>query len=400
MTWKRWSLVTLLVVTLLGGGLRVHAALVVPCDTTIENGQFTDPCTVDKFVEQFIILSQYALSIVVVLGMLMMVYGGVQFITAAGRPAKVEEGKRVIEGTIIGIIISMTAFVIVNFTIAAVTGSAVASHSINPFGAIARVFSGKKGLERAFNTTGQTSGGGGCQSLTTGWDKDCSNQLHCADASKDSGAIHDLQKKLSAAGCTDDSNAGLVADGCFGPKTYSAVRRFQIANQLPPTGQVDDQTLNRLNGGGQTCTSNTTLISGVVAQLPTVQDASQTFSATQTGCCVVKNSSGQPLFCGDKVSERTCAGVGSFAEFYGGDPGFFSGVSSCATDTSTRNVCGYCQDSRDQQCFQTTSAHWCTDIVRDSASPNFRMTFQAGRTCNGESACQNGCTSELLNLPP
>lgn len=382
---------------------RVHAAgLVVPCDTQttttvgangVSHTVFTNPCTVDKFVEQFIKLSQYALTLVVVLALLMMVYGGFQFITAAGRPSKVEEGKKVIEGTIVGLMVTFTAFVIVNFVIASLTDSPAARRNINPFGAVAQVFLGRtidsKNINRPFNSTGQTSDSGKCYSLSSGWDKDCSDQLHCADTSKDSGDVHNAQQKLTDLHCNPQG-----IDGCFGPKTLEAVRRFQIANNLPPTGQIDQKTNGALSASPKACDADqatTALVNGVSGQLPAAQDSTQ--SRETTGCCVIRDG-GVGLFCANQVSQRTCAAQGG--EFH-------AGALNCANDAATRDTCGYCADSRTHQCFEMTTDFWCTNVVRDPTDSTFRMTFQPGRTCGGESACdepQNGCAQELLNLPP
>ncbi|MDH3358974.1 MAG: peptidoglycan-binding protein [Desulfobacteraceae bacterium] len=35
-------------------------------------------------------------------------------------------------------------------------------------------------------------------------------------------------------------------DGALGPKTREAIKRFQIKNELEPTGEIDEQTINQL----------------------------------------------------------------------------------------------------------------------------------------------------------
>ncbi|MDH4206933.1 MAG: peptidoglycan-binding protein [Desulfobacteraceae bacterium] len=35
-------------------------------------------------------------------------------------------------------------------------------------------------------------------------------------------------------------------DGILGPKTREAIKRFQIKNELEPTGGIDEQTINQL----------------------------------------------------------------------------------------------------------------------------------------------------------
>src|SRR4051794_2722955 len=43
---------------------------------------------------------------------------------------------------------------------------------------------------------------------------------------------------------------GVDADGVMGPKTRSAIRRFQRSHGLPVTGRLDKATLQALGGGG------------------------------------------------------------------------------------------------------------------------------------------------------
>lgn len=62
----------------------------------------------------------YVLTFLGVIAVLMIIYGGMLYVTAAGQQEKVDKGKKILMYTIIGIIIIMLSFVIVN----AVLGSA------------------------------------------------------------------------------------------------------------------------------------------------------------------------------------------------------------------------------------------------------------------------------------
>jgi peptidoglycan hydrolase-like protein with peptidoglycan-binding domain len=53
--------------------------------------------------------------------------------------------------------------------------------------------------------------------------------------------LREVQRRLNAAGY----GAG-PADGMLGPRTERALRRFQAANNLEPSGEVDAATLLRL----------------------------------------------------------------------------------------------------------------------------------------------------------
>lgn len=68
-----------------------------------------------------------------------------------------------------------------------------------------------------------------------------------------SGAeVQEMQKQLIAAGysCGPDG-----ADGDFGPNTYNAVAKFQLENNLSPTGVADAETLKALKAAVSTTTT-------------------------------------------------------------------------------------------------------------------------------------------------
>ena len=62
-----------------------------------------------------------------------------------------------------------------------------------------------------------------------------------SDASNDSAIVRSVQQSLNQKGY----DAGAV-DGRWGPSTESALRQFQEANGLAPTGNLDQQTLSAL----------------------------------------------------------------------------------------------------------------------------------------------------------
>ncbi|PZO82101.1 MAG: hypothetical protein DI626_10310 [Micavibrio aeruginosavorus] len=57
----------------------------------------------------------------------------------------------------------------------------------------------------------------------------------------DSGTIQSVQSSLKSEGHS------VSVDGKWGPQTASALREFQMNNDLPATGQLDTQTLAALN---------------------------------------------------------------------------------------------------------------------------------------------------------
>ncbi len=53
---------------------------------------------------------------------LMIIYGGFRFLTAAGNPAGVEQGKKTITNAVIGLVISIASIAIVNLIFGVITG--------------------------------------------------------------------------------------------------------------------------------------------------------------------------------------------------------------------------------------------------------------------------------------
>ena len=52
-----------------------------------------------------------------------MVYGGVKFITSAGVPAQAEEGKKIVVGAVVGVVIIALAYVLTNYVRDLITGT-------------------------------------------------------------------------------------------------------------------------------------------------------------------------------------------------------------------------------------------------------------------------------------
>jgi peptidoglycan hydrolase-like protein with peptidoglycan-binding domain len=69
-----------------------------------------------------------------------------------------------------------------------------------------------------------------------------------------------------------------AADGVMGPETQTAVRAFQRQNGLPQTAQLDQQTLDRLNGSGTG--QSTTGTQGMTPSSPTGMQSPSTGTGT------------------------------------------------------------------------------------------------------------------------
>lgn len=370
----------------------------IGCDQTILNdkGVITvdRACQINDFINLFIYLSKWGMSILAVLATLMIIYGGFQFITAGGRPSKVDEGKRVILGTIVGTMIALTGYVIINTTFAAVSGTKVQSN--NPFGVVSSVFKDRTAvingqtvpLVRPF--TGSTPSGtragtvtpgailDSCRLENFGWDFSCTAagyQVHCADPAEGDTPIVNFQKKLEEKGCFC---AGY--NGCFGPQTVQCVRQFQIANALPPTGIVDPTTLDRINNGTIGCTPQA---AGLAAKLP--DTVLSTTAGDSQGCCVVKDG-GNDLYCVDAVSSRACGALGSENSFVAG---------RCGVAAGTVGKCGFCSNvsvpttDPGSSCFSFASPYWCANNTSGGTAPTFNF-----------GACDGRCASCVHSLLP
>lgn len=349
------------------------------------------PCTIQDFFEQFVRLAQFAYSIIALLAVLMIVYGGYQFLTAAGREEKVSNGRRIITGTVTGLIISFTAYVIVNFTVSAITDSPI--HSLNPLGGIARVFSGRtvddKRIDQPFSGTG-----GGAGESCLNWDKTCDGtnriyQAYCTDPTPTGGKIRGYKQQLNDLGC---GCSGSAPNGCFDANMVNCVRRFQIAIGSLPSGALDNDTKQALDNGPAvscTMTSVADLVSKISAKLPSPNlsfDSLNGKNAKDPGCCVVASQS-NAYYCLSNVTERTCLALGS-------NNTYASGANNCLSADSTKNVCGVCLDSAGK-CINS-GKYWCQTIV--SPPQDFRISMQCPGAPNNP--CSAGCLDGLRHTAP
>lgn len=372
------------------------------CD---KDGVCSPAYTMDDFFNQFVALTQWGLRIIMFLAVLMFIWAGLKFITAGGRSSMIDEGKKIIQGTIAGLIIALTAFVIVNTIIMALTGTSITS--ANVFGRIGTVFSGKnvndnslngQSITRPFAGVGVTATNGTCHTDSAKWNTNCpanNAQINCSDADITAGAIHTYQGLLLEKGCTcltsssTDTTKGV--DGCYGPATAQCVEHFQAANHLPLTGALDEQTLAALwSTTSASCDFNVS--NPILSKLPKITTPDITNqSTTGTGCCLV-GTADSSSYCVDGVSTNTCDSLSSVADHY--DPNQY-----CASG-KFRHICGFCSDtSVPPKAFQFATQNWCTKIA---GTPNgglltHDLTFTEG-TCAGR-ATVSSCTNALLLSP-
>jgi len=95
--------------------------LITPATGTSDcqkNGLTAEDCgdyTVDDFVYQAILISQWVLGIVGSLTLLMFIYGGFIFLISAGSSEKISQAKKIITAAVVGLIIVFSSWLIINF---------------------------------------------------------------------------------------------------------------------------------------------------------------------------------------------------------------------------------------------------------------------------------------------
>ena len=76
---------------------------------TSSTGGITNPISANTFAELVELVTKWIIDIALVLAPLIIVYGGFTYITAAGEPAKMEMGKKIILYAVIGFILVLLA---------------------------------------------------------------------------------------------------------------------------------------------------------------------------------------------------------------------------------------------------------------------------------------------------
>jgi len=79
-------------------------------------------CKLANFTNTAVMVAKSLLGLVGSLALLMFVYGGVMWIFSGGDPEKVQKGRKILTGAVIGVIIVLGAYTLVNFAVQALTG--------------------------------------------------------------------------------------------------------------------------------------------------------------------------------------------------------------------------------------------------------------------------------------
>lgn len=197
-------------------------------------------CGFSDFIQLFVNLANWGLGIMAGLALFFYVWGGFQLLISGGRTEYIDQGKKIIIGTTIGVLIILVAWTMTGFYVVATTGSTQGLVFPNYAGQWAAKWYGEaQGCRKVYNLEHNQSNCG-------------QNSLHlyCADPIDEEGFVTTLQSLLKERGC----NVG-TQDGCFGPQTESAVREFQFVNNLTEDGIVDGNlwTTLRDQGGSISC---------------------------------------------------------------------------------------------------------------------------------------------------
>lgn len=102
-----------------GGGFRLPELIPAACRI---GATTTQQCGLPELVQVGINLAKIILALSGSLALLMFIYGGFTWLTAAGSSERVDKGKKILTGAVIGLIIIFGAVTIINFAQQALTG--------------------------------------------------------------------------------------------------------------------------------------------------------------------------------------------------------------------------------------------------------------------------------------
>lgn len=82
-------------------------------------------CRFSRLLGLFVMVSKWILGLSGTAALLVFVYGGFFWIISGGDSARVERGKNALTGAVIGVIIVLTSWLVINFTLEALTGKGI-----------------------------------------------------------------------------------------------------------------------------------------------------------------------------------------------------------------------------------------------------------------------------------
>lgn len=82
-------------------------------------------CRVSRFLSLAIWATKWVLGLSGVAALGVIIYGGLMWILSGGSPDKIEKGKNALTGAVIGVIIVLTAWIVINFLLQSLTGKGI-----------------------------------------------------------------------------------------------------------------------------------------------------------------------------------------------------------------------------------------------------------------------------------
>lgn len=113
-----------IILLIIGCSLILATSLATPAQATIlpscaESGN----CGLCDFLIGFANIATWLLSILGSVALLFFIYGGVVWLTAAGNEEKIKSGRSILVNTVVGVVIVMASWAIINFTIISLVGA-------------------------------------------------------------------------------------------------------------------------------------------------------------------------------------------------------------------------------------------------------------------------------------
>lgn len=97
----------------------------IPCDCSGPQGKDDAKCGLDDALEVGVNLSKFILGMLGSVTLVIFMYGGVVWLTSGGNAQRVEYGRNIFEGALVGLMIVLASYVIVNFAITALLGGQI-----------------------------------------------------------------------------------------------------------------------------------------------------------------------------------------------------------------------------------------------------------------------------------
>lgn len=305
---------------------RVFPSIVPNCDQDLDNEQGyhtispENRCNFNHFMQLMINLFDWGLAILSILSVTFFIIGGTMLLVSGGQETRIQQGKGILANTALGLMVAMGSWLVINTVIGLLVGNGT-FQDVQVFG----------------------KNWWGVPTCTSEYNQTCTQgDLHikCGDIS--STYVSDLQRALNRAnGCLQ-----VEVDGCFGPATETAVRRFNQAQapQITPANVASNDTWNALNEG-KGCIEN------VNAQTPATAVPPQI-----PGCCVPACQTGFPNTVETNGSDGCKEIFTQNVTWYDVSGG------SCPAETQMLTGCCVTLDGR---CFNTSNRFWCTANVAE-----------------------------------